>query len=583
VRRGAAVGAGALAVVTIVTAGCGTFGEGYPTRTPPPTPTPPGDAPPGMVLVPAGEFRMGLSDDQIDELVRLECARYLENDSPPSFSCNEWYSVLAAASPQHQVYLSAFYVDLHEVTNDEYRQCYDAGVCSGPHNSYYFLSRGYGAYPISSISWFQAGVYCEWAGKRLPSEAEWEKAARGTDGRLFPWGDEFDAGRANLCDARCPYLWSDPFVDDGFTAAAPVGSYPAGVGPYGTFDMVGNVWEWVADYYDEDYYSESPADNPAGPAYGGQMAARGGGYVSSPGGYSAASRTSDFQRSAPSHSYRIGVRCAMDAPQGEVAPAMPPRAATPAPGAACDGVVEGWAVLAAQEHYGGLALLEDLEAGFGYLGQLRAVLAAAGWDEDHVRMIQDGVDADSVAEALGWLVESADGDDVTLFYYAGSGRYLDLYLRWPAFFPPLWAEIGGRRILLIDACDGEYFARAVSGDGRGGLAIGSTRGGECNWFGLASDATEFAGPAFTHCLVSALEDAAADLDGDGRISVQEAALLADAQRREYLHETIFPVEEFRMRYSSSWEENPADDPGYPSLWLADPVGQPMLLDLDAYR
>lgn len=565
--------------LTLLT-GCAAIGDGTPTL----TPTPPDTAPQGMVLVSGGPFYMGLSDEQVDELVRLECTRYLDRGLRPFFSCVDLYKILEAATPQHVVYLDAFYIDQYEVTNDQYRACVETGVCTPPSNNYFYVRQRYGDYPVNSISWFQADTYCRWAGKRLPTEAEWEKAARGTDGRLFPWGSEFDSSRANLCDVRCPHLWSDLDTDDGYASLAPVGSYPEALSPYGAYDMIGNVWEWVADWYADDYYALSPVENPTGPDHGAELVARGGGFFTSPAGSSVASRTYDRLRSSPRHGYTIGVRCAMDAPPTTDVDSLPlPSAASLIPPALGDGVVEGWAVLAAQEHYEGFSLLEDQEAGFGYLDGLQEALMQAGWSADHIRMIRDEVDRETVSEAVRWLAESTDGDDLALFYYSGHGRYLDLYLRWHAFFSPLWAQVVGRRVLMVDACDGEYLVRAASGDRRGGLAIGSVQGTQCGWFGLTEDETEIIGPAFTHYFVAALREPGADLDGDRRVSVQEAALYADPLRRVYIQEAIFPVEAFHRRFAASWEEDPAQDPDYPSVWLKDQVGEPVFLDLEAYR
>jgi formylglycine-generating enzyme required for sulfatase activity len=221
-----------------------------------PTPVPPTDKPtlsappPGMVLVPASEFIMGSSD------------------SDPDASGDE--------KPQHMVYLDAFYIDKYEVTNAQYRECVEAGACSQPHDTYWYNNPNRAEHPVVHVDWNQANNYCQWAEKRLPTEAEWEYTARGPQGRVFPWGDEFDGTRLNYCDANCGSDWPDETVDDGYADTAPVGSYPAGASWCGVLDMAGNVWEWVADWYDSGYYSQSPARNPPGPDSGMFKVLRGG-------------------------------------------------------------------------------------------------------------------------------------------------------------------------------------------------------------------------------------------------------------------------------------------------------------------
>jgi formylglycine-generating enzyme required for sulfatase activity len=171
-----------------------------------------GEKPNPMVLVPAGEFVMGTNDRLPDE------------------------------GPEHKVTLPAFYIDKYEVTNLQYKQFIDATNRKSPEN---FRNRtfpqGKVDHPVTYVSWYDANEYCEWAGKRLPSEQEWEKAARSTDARIYPWGNDFAISRANT-----PQRWT-VLETEGDTT--PVGAFPTGVSAYGTYDMSGNVWEWTASWY----------------------------------------------------------------------------------------------------------------------------------------------------------------------------------------------------------------------------------------------------------------------------------------------------------------------------------------------
>jgi formylglycine-generating enzyme required for sulfatase activity len=202
-----------------------------------------------MVSIPAGNFQMGCDNGNNDGLPCVD---------------NEL--------PLHTVQLDAYLIDKYEVTNAQYAQCVAAGSCVAPtdNSSYsrtsYYDNPAFADYPVIYISWYNARDYCSWSGKRLPSEAEWEKAARGSNGAtLFPWGDQA---------ATCALANYDNCVGD--TSA--VGSYLSGASPYGVLDMAGNIWEWVNDWYQEDYYSSlpDPSYNPPGTPNGNYKTLRGG-------------------------------------------------------------------------------------------------------------------------------------------------------------------------------------------------------------------------------------------------------------------------------------------------------------------
>jgi len=247
----------------------------------------------GMILVhiPAGEFLMGASADD---------PYALEDESPA-----------------HTVYLDAYWIDRTEVTNAMYARCVSDGGCTPPalqsslERSAYYAEASCGGYPVIHVTWDQAQAYCIWAGRRLPTEAEWEKAGRGTEGRLYPWGDESPTGAmANLCGNECRMEPRDPVIDDGFADTAPVGFFAEDVSPYGVLDMAGNVDEWVADRGQADYYSVSPEINPSGPTRGDTRVIRGGVFAIIPRGARLTARS--FLLPATSSEY-TGFRCAAPA------------------------------------------------------------------------------------------------------------------------------------------------------------------------------------------------------------------------------------------------------------------------------
>jgi formylglycine-generating enzyme required for sulfatase activity len=271
-----------------------------------------------MGLVPAGTFIMGSTPDEIASLLRR---------NPKANG-----ALLKDETPRHEVFLDAFYIDQYEVTNAQFQQFIEATgyrtqaerqgggkIRTGkktwaqvPDANWHSPTgqgssiAGLEAHPVVQVSWHDAKAYCTWAGKRLPTEAEWEKAARGTDGRVYPWGNQLDGTRVNFCDRNCPFEWRNDSMDDRSGSTAPVGSYESGKSPYGAYDMAGNVWEWVSDRYQAGYYQHSPSRNPQGPTSGTQVSLRGGSWLY---GTAAFHTTVRAGVSADRRNNNIGLRC----------------------------------------------------------------------------------------------------------------------------------------------------------------------------------------------------------------------------------------------------------------------------------
>jgi formylglycine-generating enzyme required for sulfatase activity len=237
-----------------------------------------------LVCVPAGEFTQGSAAD--DPLAEPD------------------------EQPQHRVNLDAYWIDRTEVTNAMFARCVAAGACHKrdispylwgvtlPSGTPYYGEDRFRDYPAIVLNSDEAQAYCQWAGRRLPSEAEWEKTARGSDQRVYPWGEGLTCEQANyLMCVNLPAL---------------ANSYPQSASPYGALNMAGNLWEWTADWYDPAYYALAPSQNPYGPASGEYRTLRGGGWRS----LSYQLRAANRSTGKPEHATdgEIGFRCALDGP-----------------------------------------------------------------------------------------------------------------------------------------------------------------------------------------------------------------------------------------------------------------------------
>jgi formylglycine-generating enzyme required for sulfatase activity len=225
-----------------------------------------------MVVVPAGYFQMGSSTGQADE------------------------------QPEHPVFLDTFYLDRFEVTNAQYRRCATGGGCTQSNAADSFTHPGYrddpayDNYPVIGVTWDQAATYCRWVGKRLPTEAEWEYAASGPQNFTWPWGNTFNAGYAAASTAD----------------VQPVNSFSEGASRFGLYNMAGNVGEWVADVFDQQFYANSPAVNPISQGSGDGRIFRGGSFGNPDSAFYTTSRRYGNLRTFSD--VDIGFRCAQDAP-----------------------------------------------------------------------------------------------------------------------------------------------------------------------------------------------------------------------------------------------------------------------------
>jgi formylglycine-generating enzyme required for sulfatase activity len=266
------------------------------------------------ILIPAGDFIMGATNQD----------RQIEASS------NEL--------PKHKVYLDNYFIDRTEVTNEMFIAFVEATnyitvaektnyghIYSDSINNTWYTDpsanwrdpeglgqgiKGRENYPVVQMNWEDAKNFCKWRGGRLPTEAEWEKAARGTNENIYPWGNTYDGALLNGSDKTLGKDSNLFIFNDGYAFTAPVGSFPEGASPYGVLDMAGNILEWVNDFYDENYYAQSPERNPTGPSNGQNHLLRGGSWFSGPKNNRSANRTPAENLDVASINY--GFRCAYD-------------------------------------------------------------------------------------------------------------------------------------------------------------------------------------------------------------------------------------------------------------------------------
>lgn len=291
-----------------------------PTITYTPTPYPDIIVVPGawMTMISGGLFKMGASADQLAH----DCALFRDGCQ------QEWFS---ASEPIHTVWVDRYYIDSHEVTNEAFARFLNAiagepncleQTCIDTEESQiegqtgaFTVAEGFGDHPVTGVTWYGAAAYCAWRGGRLPTEAEWEKAASWDEetGKAlhYPWGNSFDGERVNFCDTSCDAPHKNTKYNDGFAETSPVASYENGISSFGIYDMAGNVWEWVSDWYDPVYYAQPARSNPTGPATGEDKVVRGGSW------YDTGNFTASAIRfpSAPDNADRtIGFRCVVEIP-----------------------------------------------------------------------------------------------------------------------------------------------------------------------------------------------------------------------------------------------------------------------------
>ena len=238
-----------------------------------------------------------------DELIEIPAGEFV-------MGCDVAKDPICVAAPdeaKHIVFLDKYFIDKYEVTFRRYQKCVDAGKCTPPAvgGALNYGWKDTDLFPVNGVTWEQSQNFCEFEGRRLPTEAEWEKAARGTQANTYPWGEQ-----APSCELAVVDRPNAGALGCGTGNTFDVGSKPKGASPYGAMDMAGNLWEWTADWHDANYYENSPDNNPKGPESGLYKTARGGDFFTRS-GYEVRT-TSRFPYEPSDYSIAVGFRCAAD-------------------------------------------------------------------------------------------------------------------------------------------------------------------------------------------------------------------------------------------------------------------------------
>jgi len=246
-----------------------------------------------------------------------------------------------------------------------------------------------------------------------------------------------------------------------------------------------------------------------------------------------------------------------------------------------DNPVEGWAVLAEKDDYKDVKM-EDLPVDYIDITRMRQTLEKSGWNPDHIHELRE-FDRETLQAELDWLEGNADKNDIVFLYVTSHSGFLIDVLKWRVFFADEWAQIPSqRRLLVVDACRAANVTYATLSDPSPHLSIAAVDGNELAWKGIEEEGLPIIGGVFTYYFSAALHNPNADSDGDGMVSVQEAALMADEQQRPYFHDVILVVPEFVDMFHAE-AIAPERDPTYPHVIVEDTLGEPLFLTLDAYH